>query len=159
MGCRRWLSSCWLLGMFAFREWGSITRLLADDCILLGFVMCRGDANALFLLLQQRITNENQWNDTSQGCDCDTLDTGWMAVSASHEISFDLVNIGISLGYGSLATLDDCCIGLAWKYFLEDATYAEDVVADVSLSGYDLFWRDVARCARRLFENGKVVGI
>lgn len=47
MGCRRWLSSDWLLGMFAFGEWGSITGLLADDCILLGFVMCRGDANVL----------------------------------------------------------------------------------------------------------------
>lgn len=52
MGCRRWLSSDWLLGMFAFGEWGSITGLLADDCILLGFVMCRGDANVLFLLMQ-----------------------------------------------------------------------------------------------------------
>ena len=62
-----------------------------------------------------------------------------MAVSASHEIGFEFVNIGISLGYGSLATLDDCCIGLAWKYFFQDAADAEDVVADVCLLGCNLF--------------------
>ncbi len=40
-------------GIFDLSESGAgITRLLADDCILLGFVMCRGDANALFRLMQ-----------------------------------------------------------------------------------------------------------
>ena len=82
-----------------------------------------------------------------------------MAVSASHEIGFEFVNIGISLGYGSLATLDDCCIRFAWKYLFQDTAYAEDVVAYVCLLGYNLFWRDVARGAGRLFEDGKVVGI
>ena len=82
-----------------------------------------------------------------------------MAVSSSHEISFEFVNIGISLAYGSLATLDDCCIGFAWKYLFQDTAYAEDVVADVCLFGYNLFWRDVARGASWLFENGKVIGI
>ena len=82
-----------------------------------------------------------------------------MAVSSSHEISFEFVNIGISLDYGSLATLDDCCIGFAWKYLFQDTTDTEDVVADVCLLGYNLFWRDVARGAGRLFEDGKVIGI
>ena len=82
-----------------------------------------------------------------------------MPVSVSHEISFEFVNIGISLDYGSLASLDDCCIGFAWKYLFQDTAYAEDVVADVCLLGYNLFWRDVARCAGRLFEDGKVIGI
>lgn len=82
-----------------------------------------------------------------------------MAVSASHEIGFEFVNIGISLGYGSLAALDDSCIGFAGKYLFQDTAYAEDVVADVCLLGYNLFWRDVARGAGRLFEDGKVIGI
>ena len=82
-----------------------------------------------------------------------------MPVSVSHEIGFEFIHIGISLGYGSLATLDDCCIGLAWKYFFQDAADAEDVVADVGLSGGGLFGRDVARCAGWLFEDGKVIGI
>ena len=82
-----------------------------------------------------------------------------MPVSVSHEIGFEFIHIGISLGYGSLATLDDCCIGFARKYHFQDTTYAEDVVADVCLSGDDLFWRDVARCAGWLFEDGKVIGI
>ena len=70
-------------------------------------------------------------------------DIGLLAASTSHEISSEFVNIGISLGYGSLATLDDCCIGFARKYLFQDATDAEDVVADVCLLGYNLFWRDV----------------
>lgn len=62
-----------------------------------------------------------------------------MPVSVSHEINSEFVNIGISLGYGSFATLDDCGIGLAWKYLFLDTTDAEDVVADVCLLGYNLF--------------------
>ena len=82
-----------------------------------------------------------------------------MPVSASHEIGFEFVNIGISLGYGSLTSFDDGSIWFAWKYLFQDTAYAEDVVADVCLLGYNLFWRDVARCAGRLFEDGKVIGI
>ena len=62
-----------------------------------------------------------------------------MAVSASHEIGFEFVNIGISLGYGSLASFDDGSIGFAWKYLFQDTTDTEDVVADVCLLGYNLF--------------------
>ena len=62
-----------------------------------------------------------------------------MAVSASHEIGFEFVNIGISLGYGCLASLDDSWIGLAGKYLFQDTTDTEDVVADVCLLGYNLF--------------------
>ena len=82
-----------------------------------------------------------------------------MPVSVSHEIGFEFVNIGISLGYGSLAAFDDSSIWLAWKYLFQDTTDAEDVVADVCLLGYNLFWSDVGRCAGRLFEDGKVIGI
>ena len=62
-----------------------------------------------------------------------------MPVSVSHEINSEFVNIGISLGYGSFAALDDSSIGFAWKYLFQDATDAEDVVADVCLLGNNLF--------------------
>ena len=62
-----------------------------------------------------------------------------MPVSVSHEIGFEFVNIGISLGYGCLTSLDDSSIGLAWKYLFQNTTDAEDVVADVCLLGNNLF--------------------
>ena len=52
LGGRRLGSFVTGLSASAFREWGCLTGLLADNCILLGFVMCRGDVNALFLLMQ-----------------------------------------------------------------------------------------------------------
>ena len=82
-----------------------------------------------------------------------------MPVSVSHEIGFEFVNIGISLGYGSLASFDDGSIRFAWKYLFQDTTDAEDVVGEVCLLGYNLCRLDVARGAGRLFEDGKVVGI
>ena len=82
-----------------------------------------------------------------------------MAVSTSQEIRSEFVNIGISLGYGSLTSFDDGSIRFAWKYLFQNTTDTEDVVADVCPLGYNLFWRDVARGAGRLFEDGKVIGI
>ena len=62
-----------------------------------------------------------------------------MPVSASHEIGFEFIHIGISLGYGSLTSFDDGSIRFAWKYLFQDTTDAEDVVADVCLLGCNLF--------------------